>query len=126
MTKVRLTILGFIRKNKFPLILILATLLLFNLFPRDELRSFILLGMLIPIFMLYKFNPTIPILYAVLLLIIAAIFSSKNEQFSSQMAISSFLLLIIGIVCSFSRTQKHRNTLSREDEDIKTSDLGGH
>ena len=95
-----LPLTGFLQKNKVPLILTAATIVLYNYIPREELEALILLGMLIPIFAIYKFNASIAIGYGVLLLIIAAVSTSvKNETFAGQMAVSSYLLLIVGITC---------------------------
>jgi hypothetical protein len=91
---------AFLQRNKVSIVLTAVLIILYNFFPRDELRSFFLLGMLIPIFAVYKFSPSVPIGFGILFLIIAAGFTSvKNETLASHMAISSYLLLIVGVTC---------------------------
>lgn len=100
-TSVLIPLTGFLQKNKVPIILTAVTILLYNLFPREELKSFILLGMLITIFTLYRYSPAIPIGYAILMLIVGAAFTSlKNEVLASQVVLLAYLLLIVGIICS--------------------------
>ena len=105
---------AFLQRNKVSLILTAATILLYNFFPRDELRSLILLGMLIPIFVVYKFSPRVPIGFGILFLIIAAGFTSvKNETLAAHMAISSYLLLIVGVTCLFIELIRKERILAR-------------
>ena len=105
---------AFLQRNKISLILTAATILLYNFFPRDELRSLILLGMLIPIFVVYKFSPRVPIGFGILFLIISAGFTSvKNETLAAQMAISSYLLLIVGVTCLFIELIRKERILAR-------------
>jgi len=93
---------AFLHRNKNSIILTAAVIILYNFFPRDELRSLILLGMLIPIFAVYKFSPSVPIGFGILFLIISAGFTSvKNETLAAHMAVSSYLLLIVGVTCLF-------------------------
>jgi len=106
-------ITGFLQKNKVPIILTAVTILLYNFFPREELKSFILLGMLITIFTLYRYSPAIPIGYAILLLIIgAALTSMKNEILASHVVLLGYLLLIVGIICSIIELVTKGDTLS--------------
>jgi len=110
---------AFLQRNKVSIILTAATIVLYNIFPRDELRSFILLGMLIVIFGVYKFSPSIPIGFGLLFLIIAAGFTSvKNETLADQMAISSYLLLIVGVTCILIESIRKERNLTRHKMNV--------
>ena len=110
---------AFLQRNRVSIILTAGTIILYNFFPRDELRSLILLGMLVPIFAVYKFSPSVPIGFGILLLIIAAGFTSvKNETFAAQMAISSYLLLIVGVTCLLIELIRSERNLTRHETHI--------
>ena len=110
---------GFLQRNKTSIVLTAAIIILYNFFPRDELRSLILLGMLIPIFAVYKFSPSVPIGFGILFLIIAAGFTSvKNETLAAHMAISSYLLLIVGVTCLFIELVRKERMLTRHETHI--------
>ena len=110
---------AFLHRNKISIILTAGTIILYNFFPRDEFRSLILLGMLIPIFAVYKFSPSVPIGFGILFLIIAAGFTSmKNETLAAQMAISSYLLLIVGVACTFIAFIRKERILTQHDMHI--------
>ena len=110
---------AFLHRNKISIILTGAIIILYNFIPRDELRSLILLGMLIPIFAVYKFSPRVPIGFGILFLIIAAGFASaKNDTLASHMAISSYLLLIVGVTCLFIEFIRKERILSRHEMHI--------
>ena len=105
---------AFLHRNKISIILTVAFIILYNFIPRDEVRSLILLGMLIPIFAVYKFSPSVPIGFGILFLIISAGFTSvKNETLAAQMAISSYLLLIVGVTCLFIELIRKERILTR-------------
>ena len=107
---------AFLHRNKISIILTGAIIILYNFIPRDELRSLILLGMLIPIFAVYKFSPRVPIGFGILLLIIAAGFTSvKNDTLAAHMAISSYLLLIVGVTCLLIEFIRKERILSRHE-----------
>jgi len=107
---------AFLHRNKISIILTVAFIILYNFIPRDELRSLILLGMLIPIFAVYKFSPSVPIGFGILFLIISAGFTSmKNETLAAQMAISSYLLLIVGVACMFIEFIKKERISTRHE-----------
>lgn len=110
---------AFLQRNKVSIILTAAIIILYNFFPRDELRSLILLGMLIPIFAVYKFSPSVPIGFGILFLIISAGFTSvKNETLAAHMAISSYLLLIVGVTCLFIELIRKERILTRHEMHI--------
>ena len=110
---------AFLHTNKISIILTVAIIILYNFIPRDEFRSLVLLGMLIPIFAVYKFSPSVPIGFGILFLIIAAGFTSvKNETLAAQMAISSYLLLIVGVACMFIEFIRKERILSRHEMHI--------
>jgi len=107
---------AFLHRNKISIILTVAIIILYNFIPRDEFRSLVLLGMLIPIFAVYKFSPSVPIGFGILFLIISAGFTSmKNETLAAQMAISSYLLLIVGVACMFIEFIRKERILSRHE-----------
>jgi hypothetical protein len=109
----------FLQRNKVSIILTAATIILYNLFPRDELRSLVLLGMLIPIFAVYRFSPGVPIGFGILCLVIAAGFTSvKNETYAAQMAISSFLLLVVGVACLLIELIRKERNLTQQEMNI--------
>ena len=107
---------AFLHRNKISIILTVAIIILYNFIPRDEFRSLVLLGMLIPIFAVYKFSPRVPIGFGILFLIISAGFTSmKNETLAAQMAISSYLLLIVGVACMFIEFIKKERISTRHE-----------
>jgi hypothetical protein len=107
---------AFLHRNKISIILTVAITILYNFIPRDEFRSLVLLGMLIPIFAVYKFSPSVPIGFGILFLIISAGFTSmKNETLAAQMAISSYLLLIVGVACMFIEFIKKERISTRHE-----------
>ena len=107
---------AFLHRNKISIILTVAITILYNFIPRDEFRSLVLLGMLIPIFEVYKFSPSVPIGFGILFLIISAGFTSmKNETLAAQMAISSYLLLIVGVACMFIEFIKKERISTRHE-----------
>ena len=107
---------AFLHRNKISIILTVAIIILYNFIPRDEFRSLVLLGMLIPIFAVYKFSPSVPIGFGILFLIISAGFTSmKNETLAAQMAISSYLLLIVGVACMFIEFIKKERISTRHE-----------
>jgi len=108
--------MNFVTRNKISIILTAATIILYNFFPRDELRSLILLGMLIPIFAVYKFDPKVPVGFGILLLMIAGGFTSvKNETLAAHMAILSYLLLIVGVTCLFIEFIRKERAFTRDE-----------
>ena len=107
---------AFLHRNKISIILTVAIIILYDFIPRDEFRSLVLLGMLIPIFAVYKFSPSVPIGFGILFLIISAGFTSmKNETLAAQMAISSYLLLIVGVACMFIEFIKKERISTRHE-----------
>jgi hypothetical protein len=71
-------------------------------FPQDELKTFLIFVMLIPIFTIYKFDGRVIIGYAIsLLLLIAVLTIRKEENYNDQIATFSYWLLVDGICCIF-------------------------
>jgi cell division protein FtsW (lipid II flippase) len=92
------------KKNKMPFILpfILTALpiLISYLFPTDEFRSVLLFLVLIPIFAFYRFDGRIPIGYAIVLFVLAAVFVRVNERdLANQILMFDYWLLVVGCCC---------------------------
>ncbi|MHA1595163.1 MAG: hypothetical protein ACTSXX_10535, partial [Candidatus Baldrarchaeia archaeon] len=62
--------------------------------------TFISFIVLIPIFVIFKFDGRIPIVYALLVLTIAVIaLTLYNETLANLLAIYAYWLLVVGIIC---------------------------
>ncbi|MCX7759274.1 MAG: hypothetical protein N2169_06690 [bacterium] len=68
-------------------------------FKGEDLKTFISFIILVPIFAYFKWDGRIPVGYALILLVLAAIFLSfmKNEAFANQLAIYAYWLLVVGV-----------------------------
>jgi hypothetical protein len=86
------------KKNTIPFILTALPILVSYLFPRNEV--ILLFLALIPIFTFYRFDGRIPIGYAIVLFISAAVFVRLNEMdLANQILMFDYWLLIVGCCC---------------------------
>jgi len=71
------------------------------MFPQDDFKTLLTSGFLILTFSIYRFNPRIPIIYAILLLLIAGVLTSQKTSDDSvkKLAELSFWFLLVGITC---------------------------
>lgn len=81
---------------------------------QDDLKRLGLFGALIIVFYIFKFDSRIPIFYAILLLLIAALLTSQNVNDSAdQLAILSYWFLVVGIVCTLIDLYRKPQTIAR-------------
>jgi hypothetical protein len=86
--------------NKLPFILTTALILVSFILPRSEYKTLFLFLVLVPIFGFNKFDPRIPVVYGILLFVLAAISGSLNERYlESQLSMFSYWLLVVGTIC---------------------------
>jgi len=109
----RKTGLRFDLKKHLPY-LIVTTAIMTAYYQNDDLPVFLSYIVLIPIFAILRFDGRIPIGYAILLLIIAAIILALgNEELANQIAIYVYWLLVVGVVCltiEYIREERGRKT----------------
>ncbi len=89
-------------KNLLPFFLVLISIILSHfIFHGEDLKTFLSFILLIPIFSFFKFDGRIPVGYALLMLILAAIVLAfyNNENLANQLAIYAYWLLVVGVVC---------------------------
>lgn len=69
-------------------------------FKNNELAIFISFIILIPVFVYFKFDSRISIVYAILMLILAAISLGlrNDEKLANQLAIYAYYLLFVGVM----------------------------
>jgi len=80
--------------------LIVTTAIITSYYQNDDLLIFLSYIILVPIFAILKFDGRIPIGYAILLLIVAAIIlATGNEDLANQLAIYTYWLLVVGVIC---------------------------
>lgn len=96
--------MAFLSKKSFARIFpfaipLVAVLLSYALFQGD-LQILLIFALVIVVFSIYRFDPRIPIGYALLLFVIQAILTAQNEEVPVKLlAVLSFWLLAVGIVC---------------------------
>jgi hypothetical protein len=84
----------------FPFAVPLAAVLLAYTLLHGDLQILLIFALLIVVFSIYRFDPRIPIGYAILLFVIQGVLTAHNEDFSVKMlAVLSYWLLVVGIVC---------------------------
>jgi hypothetical protein len=84
----------------FPFAIPLVAVLLAYTVLQGDLEILLIFALLIVVFSIYKFDPRIPIGYAILLFVIQGVLTAHNEDFSVKMlAVLSYWLLVVGIVC---------------------------
>jgi len=89
-------------KTLNPFLWTAAWIIISYFFAQDQLKTFLIFVMLIPIFTIYKFDGRILIGYAISLLILVAVLMIRKEvNYSEQIATFSYWLLIDGICCIF-------------------------
>ena len=83
------------------LIIIFAVLIIDYILPGGDLQTFLLFAALTIVFSIYRFDSRIPIIFAIVLLLIAAmlIYQQKDDS-ANHLAVQSYLLLVVGIVCA--------------------------
>ena len=81
------------------LMITLAAVLLAYIASENNLITFIIFGVLLIAFTIFKLDSRVPIVYAILLLLIAAVMTSLGHDDSVQkLALLSYWLLVVGIV----------------------------
>ncbi len=100
-------------KNNLPYLLVLISIILSHfIFKGEDLKTFLSFLLLIPIYVYLKWDGRIPVGYALLMLITAAIVLAfmKNEALANQLAIYAYWLLVVGVICltiEYLREQKN-------------------
>ena len=94
--------------------LIVTVAIMTSYYQNDDLLVFLSYIVLIPIFTILRFDGRIPIGYAILLLMVAAIILALgNEELANQVAIYVYWLLVVGVVCltvEYIREERGRKT----------------
>jgi len=68
--------------------------------PRDDYKTLMLFLMLIPLFVVYRYDTRIIIAYVVLLFALGGLTASLNgRDISGHLSMSSYWLLVVGIIC---------------------------
>jgi hypothetical protein len=87
-------------KRIFPFVLPPVVVLITYTLLQGDLEILLPFVFLIIVFSIYKFDPRIPIGYAILLFVIQGLLTALNEDISVKfLAILSYWLLVVGIVC---------------------------
>jgi hypothetical protein len=82
-----------------PFIITLAVILLAYIMPQDDLITLLIFTVLLLTFSICKFDSRIPIIYAIILLLIAAVLTSQKADDSvKRLALISYWLLVVGII----------------------------
>jgi hypothetical protein len=85
-----------------PSIIIFAIILLSYIVPRDEDKGLVFYLVLVPVFVIYRYDSRIIIAYGLLLMMLAALLASVNTNFpANQLVVSSYWLLLVGVCCVF-------------------------
>ena len=99
-TKILFPLKRFFKNKILSLIWAAAPIVISYFFSLNELRTFLIFAILIPVFTFNKYDGRILIGYAILLLMFASILIfTKEESYTEQLAIFSFWLLVVGICC---------------------------
>ena len=79
----------------------LAALVLAYVVLQDDLKTLLIFVVLVVAFCFCRFDSRIPIMYAILLLLIAGVLTSQNADEGSVKTLSvlSYWLLVVGITC---------------------------
>jgi len=84
----------------FPFVMPLAAVLLVYTLLQGEIQMLLIFALLIAVFSIYRFDPRIPIGYAISLFVIQGVLTAHYEDVSVELlAILSYWLLVVGIVC---------------------------
>lgn len=85
-----------------PYLLVLLSIFLSHfIFKGSDLPTFLSFILLIPIYAYFKWDGRIPVGYALLMLILAAIVLAfmKNEALANQLSIYAYWFLVVGVIC---------------------------
>jgi len=104
---------------QLPYTLVFLYFLFSFIFQENDVLVALSLIILIPLFILLKFDKRIPFIYTVLLLFASAFALAfyKEEFIAKQLAISAYWLMVVGVTCLFieflidQRTSKRRKCL---------------
>ena len=106
-------------KPIIPFIITLVAIFLLYLTPQNDPKTLIPVVFLTFIFALYRFDPRIPVVYAILLLIIAAVFTSqKMDDAVPKIAELSYWTLITGVICIL--IESRRKAISQQKPKFDT------
>ena len=85
------------------LLIIMIILVSHFVFHAEDLQTFTAFISLIPIFAIFKFDGRIPVAYAILMLVFAAVVLGvyNDESLANIFAIYAYWLLVDGVVCLF-------------------------
>jgi hypothetical protein len=82
-----------------PFIITLAGLLLAYIMSDNDLITLLIFGVLLFAFSIFKFDSRVPIVYAIILLLIAAVLTSlEADESVKKLAVISYWLLVVGII----------------------------
>jgi len=97
---IRNSFLKVLSTHKFPIIITIGLILLSYTSPGNDLKLYLGLMVIIPIFTIYRFDGRIPVGIAILALVLAAVLLSLNqESLAQELSIRCYFLLIAGISC---------------------------
>lgn len=91
-----------LNQTQIPYILVAISIFLAHfVFKGQDLPTFLSFIALVPIFALFKFDGRIPVGYAILMLILAAIALGiyNNENLANQLSIYAYWMLVVGVLC---------------------------
>ncbi len=86
-------------RHNIPYIAVFLSIFLSHfIYPHDSLKVFLTFILLIPIFAFLKLDSRIPIGYAILMLVLAAVTLAfrNDENLANQLAIYAYWLLVVG------------------------------
>ena len=99
-----------------PFIIALVALLLAYSMPQNDMIALLIFALLILVFSIFNFDSRIPIFYAIIILIIAAVLTSaKVDDSVKKLALISYWLLVVGVITAlidFYRKTKHVQAVS--------------
>jgi hypothetical protein len=90
----------FFSNKAVPLGLVAAMVFVSFFLSQDELRTFLIVAVLSPIFIYYKYDGRIIIGYAVFLLAVTGVLTLLNEEdYAERLAVLGYWLLVVGTSC---------------------------
>ncbi|HXW12315.1 MAG TPA: hypothetical protein VD694_06100 [Nitrososphaeraceae archaeon] len=99
-----------------PFVITLAAIILAYIIPQDDLIALLIFAVLLLAFYICKFDSRIPIIYAIILLLIAAVLTSqKADDSAKRLALISYSLLVVGVMAvliDFYRKKKPVQTVA--------------
>jgi len=100
-----------------PYILVLATVVLANFIESETLTLAIFLALLI-IFAIKKYDPRIPIAFALLLLVLSAIeLAVASEDVANMIAIYAYYYLVVGVLLQLIEYIREKPKSGKHEED---------